>query len=193
MFMCVGLHMHKRSLRAHWISGGLFIACLLYLSDSTLPNFLFFLWSCHMACGILVPLPGRERMPMQQEHQVLTETIYLRLGLHPMCQYLNPAKTQSNARTEEARTQIQPKHRLGLAPVIFSLVSLAWCLDLLRLRFFVSHCRKNSVRDKVIGKKWILFREKHYLQTVCEPSQRVSAVALKCGVVSYYGLGNFIG
>ena len=28
MFMCVGLHMHKRSLRAHWISGGLFIACL---------------------------------------------------------------------------------------------------------------------------------------------------------------------
>ena len=30
-----------------------------------------------------------------------------------------------------------------------------WFLDLLRLRFFVSQHRKNSVRDKVMGKKWI--------------------------------------
>ena len=30
-----------------------------------------------------------------------------------------------------------------------------WFQDLMKLRFLVSHPRKNSVRDKVIGKKWI--------------------------------------
>ena len=29
----------------------------------------------------------------------------------------------------------------------------------MKLRFLMSHCKKNSVRDKVIGKKWI------YLET----------------------------
>ena len=77
-------------------------------------------------------------------------------------------------------------------------------------------CRKkNSVRDKVIAKKWIycvgqkfvrvllwknpnelfgqpnIYRETH-------PTGRVWAIsegerALKYGVVSFYGLGNFIG
>ena len=30
-----------------------------------------------------------------------------------------------------------------------------WFQDLMKLRFLISHHRKNSVRDKVIGKKWI--------------------------------------
>ena len=30
-----------------------------------------------------------------------------------------------------------------------------WFQDLMKLRFLMSHGRKNSVRDKVIGKKWI--------------------------------------
>ena len=30
-----------------------------------------------------------------------------------------------------------------------------WFQDLMKLRFLMSHCRKNSVIDKVIGKKWI--------------------------------------
>ena len=56
----------------------------------------------------------------------------------------------------------------------------------------MSHPRKNSVRDKVIGKKWIYSdSEKHTPQAKCVPSQRVS-VAAKCGVVSFYRLGNFI-
>ena len=59
----------------------------------------------------------------------------------------------------------------------------------------MSRHRKNSVRDKVIGKKWISylfrFREKHTPQTESEPSQRVS-VAVKFGMVSFYRLGNFI-
>ena len=36
----------------------------------------------------------------------------------------------------------------------------AWFQDLMKLRFLMSHCRKNSVKDKVIVKKWV-FREKH--------------------------------
>ena len=30
-----------------------------------------------------------------------------------------------------------------------------WSQDLMKLRFLMSHHRKNSVRDKVFGKKWI--------------------------------------
>ena len=37
----------------------------------------------------------------------------------------------------------------------FFLESLTWYLNLLRLRFLMSHHRKNSVRDKVIDNKWI--------------------------------------
>ena len=83
----------------------------------------------------------------------------------------------------------------------------AWFQDLMKLRFLMSHCRKKSVRDKVIRKKWI-YPERNTPQTDCRPSQkarvrdtlprqRVWAVAdgeysLKCTVVSFYGLGNFI-
>ena len=37
-----------------------------------------------------------------------------------------------------------------------------WFQDLMKLRFLMSYCRKNSVRDKVIGKKWI-YLEKNTL------------------------------
>ena len=48
--------------------------------------------------------------------------------------------------------------RLGLEPgqnPVFQLRSHTWLQVLMKLRFLMSHCRKNSVRDKVIGKKWI--------------------------------------
>ena len=45
--------------------------------------------------------------------------------------------------------------RLGLEPTVFQLRSHTWSQDLMKLRFLKSHHRKNSVRDKVIGKKWI--------------------------------------
>ena len=57
----------------------------------------------------------------------------------------------------------------------------------MKLRFLISHHRKNSVRDKLIGKKWIysdLERITLHTQTECGPSQRAS-VAVKCGVVSF--------
>ena len=69
-----------------------------------------------------------------------------------------------------AGNQTQLKHRLGLElmwpKMLFEWESLTWCLDLLRLMFFVSDQRKNLVRDRVIGKKLILFREKHTPQSV---------------------------
>ena len=56
----------------------------------------------------------------------------------------------------------------------------------------MSHCRKNSVRDKVIGKKWI-YLQRDTPQTEYGPSQKARGTALKCGLVSFYRLGNFIG
>ena len=66
------------------------------------------------------------------------KTVHLRLGLKPLCQDLNPAK-----------------------PMVFQLRSHTWFQDLTKLRFLMSHCRKNSVRDKVVDKDVDLFREKH--------------------------------
>ena len=54
----------------------------------------------------------------------------------------------------------------------------------------MSHGRRNSVGDKVIGKKWILFRRKHTPQSVGRRRGQVEAV--KCAVISFYGPGNFI-
>ena len=61
----------------------------------------------------------------------------------------------------------------------------------MKLRFLMSHRRKNSVRDKVIGKKWIyLERNTLHRQSVGHLRRRE---ALTYGMVSFYGLGNFIG
>ena len=66
-----------------------------------------------------------------------------------------------------------------------------WFQDLMKLRFLMSHRRKNSVRDKVIGKKWI-YLERNTLHRHNVGHLRRQE-ALKYGVVSFYELGNFIG
>ena len=86
--------------------------------------------------------------------------------LNPHGWDLNPAKTQFGSQTYMAGTQIQPKL------MVLKLRSQIWFQDLMKFRFLMPHNRKNSLRDKVIGKKWILFREEHTLQIKCEPSQR---------------------
>ena len=92
---------------------------------------------------------------------------------------------------------------------VFQLRSHTWSQDLLKLRFLMSHCRKNSVRDRVKYKKWI-YLERNTLHRMwaisegengpkrntfhrqeCGLSRRVS-VASKCGVVSFYGLSDFV-
>ena len=62
----------------------------------------------------------------QKANPILGVTVYPRLGLKPMCWDSNPAKTYST-----------------------------WFQDLMKLRFLMFHRRKNSVRDKLIGKKRI--------------------------------------
>ena len=62
----------------------------------------------------------------------------------------------------------------------------------MKLRFLMSHHIKKSERDKVIGKKWIYLERNTLHRQECGPSQRESA-ASKCGAVSFYGLGKFIG
>ena len=82
--------------------------------------------------------------------------------------------------------------RLGLETMIFWRRSHTCSEDVMKLRFLMSHHRKNSVTDKVIGKKCIYSdTERSTLQTECGPSQRANAAA-KFGVVSFYKLGNFI-
>ena len=72
------------------------------------------------------------------------ETIYLRLGLEPTCWDSDPAKTNGT-----------------------------WFQDLMKLRFLMSHHRKNSMRDKVIGKKWIYAdSQRSTLHRQCGPLQQ---------------------
>ena len=56
----------------------------------------------------------------------VNETVYLRLGLEHTFWNSNPAKTRGT-----------------------------WFQGLIKLMFLMSHHRKNSVRDKVIGEKWV--------------------------------------
>ena len=66
----------------------------------------------------------------------------------------------------------------------------------MKLRFFMSHHRQNSVKDKVKGRKWI-YLEWIYLERYTFHRQSVGHLrrreAPKYGVVSFYGLGNFTG
>ena len=73
---------------------------------------------------------------------------------------LNPAKTLLVTQTHVAGTGTQPKPCLGHEPSQNLVLGLkpsqkhkTWFQDIMKLRFLMSHHRKNSVRDKVIGKK----------------------------------------
>ena len=96
-----------------------------------------------------------------------------------------------------AGTQTQPKSCLGLEPTKLGLnpakTHSTWFQDLMKLRFLMSHRRKNSVRDKVIGKKWIYSdSERNTFRRQSVGLRRGPSATAKCGVVSFYRLGNFI-
>ena len=65
-----------------------------------------------------------------------------------------------------------------------------WFQNLMKFRFLMSHSRKNSMRDKVKGKKWV-YSDRGMHTPECGPLHRVST-ALKFGVGGFYRLGNFI-
>ena len=81
-----------------------------------------------------------------------------------------------------AGTQTQPK------PMVFQLRSHTWFQDLMKLRFLISHRRKHSVRDKVMGKKWI-YLERNTLQTEYGPSQKMRKHQ-GMGLSVFIGVGN---
>ena len=98
----------------------------------------------------------------------------------------NPNKTQCGTLTHMIKTQTLPK------PMVFQLRPHTWFQDLMKLRFLMSHHWKNSVKNKMIGKKWINL-ERNTLHRQGVSHHRGLSVALKSGMVSFYGLDNFIG
>ena len=83
-------------------------------------------------------------------HLGLPLTAFIKLlsvTLHPPRNRLPPTGTRT-----------QTKSSLGLKPTWLGLnpaqTHSTWFQDPVKFRFLVSHHRKNSVRDKVIGKKW---------------------------------------
>ena len=85
------------------------------------------------------------------------ETVYLRLGLEPMCWDSNLSKTQLGILTPGAWAQTQPKLNS-----VFQLRSQTWFQDLMKLWFLMFHCRKNSVRDKGIDKTWFYLKRNKF-------------------------------
>ena len=69
--------------------------------------------------------------------------------LKPQSWDSSQTKTQFGTLIHVAGTWTQPR------PTVFQVSSQTWFQDVMNLRFLMYHCRKNSVRDKVIGKKWI--------------------------------------
>ena len=62
----------------------------------------------------------------------------------------------------------------------------------MKLRFLMFHSRKNSVRDKVIGKKWIyLERNTFHRQSMDHLRRRERPHCM--GLSVFIGVGNFIG
>ena len=83
-------------------------------------------------------------------------------------------------------TRTQPK------PTVFQLRSHTWFQDLMKLRFLMSHRRKNSVRDKVIGKKWV-YLERNTLHRQSVGHLRRQERHQRMGLSVFIGVGNFIG
>ena len=67
--------------------------------------------------------------------------------------------------------------RLGLELTVFQLRSHTWFQHSVKLRFLMTHYRKNSARDKVIGKKWI-YLQRNTLRRQRGPSQNVSCCSV---------------
>ena len=88
-----------------------------------------------------------------------SETVYHRLGLEPTWLGLEPSQNPGWALNPHSWDSNPAK------------THSTWFQDLMKLRFLMSHHRKNSVRDKVIGKKWL------YSDTDKNTPHRVWAIA----------------
>ena len=97
---------------------------------------------------------------------LLWVSIYILLVLKPLTTDwgLNPAKTLLGMNSHGWDSNPAKTHG-------------TWFQDQVKLGFLVSHCRKNSVRDRLIGKKWIYSdTERSTLHSVGYHSGRVRQV-----------------
>ena len=103
-----------------------------------------------------------------QHHQILVPAslgsmclgeAYLTSPTHCGFQCYLPLEREANPRFLAIDNRQLTSLQLSISRLVslsrFGLVTRDYCLDSLRLRFFVSQHRKNSVRDKVMGKKLI--------------------------------------
>ena len=137
---------------------------------------------------------GQENIWKHKSHQYKllyskSEMVYLRWELKPSQNQVwdsnpcgwdsNPTKTSFGTWTHVTWTWTQQK------------THSTWFQDLMKLRFLMPHCsRKNSVRDKVIGKKWVYSdseRSTLHRQSVghCRGLLQPSKVFFVCWVISY--------
>ena len=98
---------------------------------------------------------------------------------YPPCWNCEP---QTGTWTHEAWTQTWPKS------MVFWLRSHSWFQDLMKLRFLMSHGRKNSVRGKVIGKKQI-YLDRDTLHRQSKVHLRRWELASRYFRLVFYGLG----
>ena len=145
--------------------------------------------------------------------QSLTEIIYL-VSVHKEAQVWdfpdgpvikNPPSSEVKISLCTQQEALVRQQRFSAATNFLNKLNLK-----MKLRLFMSHCRKNSVRDKVISKKWIyLFRDACSIDRMQSISKGKNGFrrnnstdsvghlrrreAPNYGVVSFYGLGNLIG
>ena len=110
-----------------------------------------------------------------------SETVFLGLGLEPTRPGLEPSQNpvwDSNPCSWDSNPV---KTLLGTWPnnLLIRITHL----------FFVSLHRRNSVRNKVIGKKWI-YSERNTVRRVWAIAE--GEWAPNCGMVSFYGLGKWV-
>ena len=97
------------------------------------------------------------------------------IGTQLMCGDSNPARTQFRTQTHIVRTWNQPN------PTVFQLRSHTWFQGLMKLRCFMSYYRKNPVRDKELGKKWICLERCTPRRRVGDISEGESCLEIWCG------------
>ena len=132
--------------------------CLRNYVTKKISHYSFF-WLCCIACRILISLLGIILMPFAVEawnltHRTIREVPHFPLN-YPMWNHLPQIGTWTHVLgLEPGQNPVQDSNLCDqdLNP---AKSHGTWFQDMMKFRFLISARRKNSVRDKVIGKKWV--------------------------------------